>query len=96
MSQYKHRLSFERKLIKKINGWFAESNLNGLSIDSLTKWIALKQFSPDSPGVIKLINISERLKALANRSQEIVDPSIPIELDSLKIEIDELSKDEFK
>lgn len=96
MSQYKQRLAFERQLIKKINGWFNNSKLSGLSIDALNRWISMSEVNKDSIGVLKLINMSDRLKALANRSQELVDPSIPIELSNLKTEIDSLNKNEFR
>lgn len=95
MSQYKQRISFERLLIKKINSWFKKATLCGLSQDSLNRWISSTNINRESSGVIKLLNISERLKALANRSQEIVDPSIPIELTDLKAEIIKLNKKDF-
>jgi UDP-N-acetyl-D-mannosaminuronic acid transferase (WecB/TagA/CpsF family) len=40
MSEYKTRLSLERQLIKKINTWFPDVKLMGLSIDSLKRWIS--------------------------------------------------------
>lgn len=96
MSEYKTRLSLERQLIKKINTWFPDVKLMGLSIDSLKRWISTNRVNTNSLGVSKLFEISSKLKSLANRSQEIVDPEILTELGKIKFEMNLLSKDQFE
>ena len=95
MSQYKERLKFERLLIKKINRWFTTSKLMGLSIDALNSWVLNNNIDNNTIGVQNMLKISQRLKALANRSQEVVDPTLTIELNSLSFEIELLNKEQF-
>jgi len=95
MSQYKNRVNLERKLIKKVNRWFGEYHLMGLSIDSIEIWVSKNFGTNNLIGVQKIFEISDRLKAMANRSQEVVDPMMVDEVELIKNEVEELKREDF-
>ncbi|MEP6646855.1 MAG: hypothetical protein ABJC12_07185 [Saprospiraceae bacterium] len=88
MNQYKCRIGLERRLLKKINLKGPKYKLQGLSWGAINNWVMRNGFSSDMEVIKELYLIAQNLVVLANRSQEVVDPSTTADIEDIRHRID--------
>lgn len=88
MPEFNNRMDTQRKILQLVNGQTKyKEELCGLSKKAIERWTSENNVAPDQEIVKILVNISEKLFFLANKSQEqITDDyqSISIEISNLR------------
>lgn len=70
MSEFGDRLAAQRSLLAAVNSHEWREELFGLSSQALQRWAVANQMAPDSEILLLLHAAADRLRVLANKSQE--------------------------
>lgn len=74
MSEFVDRMNVQRSVLRAVNAQQWTEDLFGLSSKAIDRWLVVNQISSESTLAALLRETSNRLRFLANRSQEQVSP----------------------
>lgn len=85
--EFNNRMTAQREILSLVNSKVvAREELFGLSSKSIDRWVSVNALDRASIGVALIIQLSDKLFFLANKSQEQISP----EYQNVKIEIADL------